>query len=133
MSEQQNLQTVRQIYQGFIHGDLAAILNPLAEDVDWQIVGRFRKVPWPAAWHGRQELEKYFTILAEALEVELFQPDEFIAAGEQVVVLGHERMLARRTGRIVEASWAQVWTFRDGIVIRYREYTDSAAWEAAYA
>ncbi len=50
-----------------------------------------------------------------------------------MVVLGHERMLARATGRIVEASWAQVWTFRDGVVIRYREYTDSAAWEAAYA
>src|ERR1700733_564339 len=124
MSEQQNLLSVRQLYQGFIQGDLEAILKPLAEDVDWQIVGHFKKVPWSAVWRGRRELEKYFTILAEALEVELFQPDEFIVDGDKVVVLGHERMVARATGRVVEASWAQVWTFRDGIVIRYREYTD---------
>jgi ketosteroid isomerase-like protein len=133
MSEEHNLKCVRQMYQGFIHGDLAAIMEPLAEDVDWQIVGRFQKVPWPSVWRGRSELRKYFTILAEALEVELFQPDDFLTDGDKVVVLGHERMLARATGRIVEASWAQVWTFRDGVVIRYREYTDSAAWEAAYA
>ena len=50
-----------------------------------------------------------------------------------MLVLGHERMLVRATGRIIEASWAQVWTFREGVIIRYREYTDSAAWEAAYA
>jgi len=133
MSEQENLQSVRQVYQGFVHGDLAAILKPLAEDVDWQIIGRFEKVPWPAVWRGRRDLEKYFTILAEALEVELFQPDEFFADGETVVVLGHERMIARATGRIIEASWAQVWTFRDARVISYREYADSAAWEAAFA
>jgi ketosteroid isomerase-like protein len=133
MSEEHNLQCVRQIYQGFIHGDLAAILKPLAEDVDWEIIGHYKKVPWPAVWRGRSELQRYFTILAEALEVELFQPDDFLVDRDKVVVLGHERMLARATGRIVEASWAQVWTFRDGVVIRYREYTDSAAWEAAYA
>ena len=133
MGEQQNLQAVRQAYQGFIHGDLGAILKPLAEDVDWQIVGHYEKVPWPAVWRGRSELARYFTILAEALEVEIFQPDEFIADGDNVVVRGHERMRARATGRTVEANWAQVWTFRDGVVIRYREYTDSAAWEAAYA
>jgi ketosteroid isomerase-like protein len=133
MSEQENLKSVRQVYQGFVHSDLGAIVQPLAEDVDWQIVGHFQKVPWPAAWRGRRALERYFTILAEALEVEIFQPDEFIVDGDNVVVLGHERMVARATGRIVEASWAQVWTFREGLVIRYREYTDSAAWEAAYA
>jgi uncharacterized protein len=133
MSEQQNLQAVRQVYQSFIHGDLAGILNPLAQDVDWQIVGHFEKVPWPAVWRGRHELARYFAILAEALEIEIFQPDEFLADGDKVVVLGHERMRARATGRTVEVSWAQVWTFRDGVVVRYREYTDSAAWEAAYA
>ncbi len=50
-----------------------------------------------------------------------------------MVVLGHERMIARATGPIIEASWAQVWTFRDARVIRYREYADSAAWEAVFA
>jgi|SRR5271165_382462 len=132
MSEQENLQTVKRVYEAFVKGDLQAILRPLTDDVDWQIVGSFKRVPWPSAWRGRRELEKYFRTLAEALDVEVFQPDEFIAAGDNVVVLGHERMRARATGRVVEAKWAQVWTLRDGLVSRYREYTDTAAWEAGF-
>lgn len=133
MDEAQNLQTVRKIYEAFIAGNLQGILKPLANNVDWRIMGHYEKVPWAATWQGREALERYFGILAKALEIEVFQPDEFLVDGDNVVVLGHERMVARATGRLVEASWAQVWTFREGKVIRYREYSDSAAWEAAYA
>jgi hypothetical protein len=58
MSEVQSLQTVRQVYRAFTEGNLTGILKPLASDVDWQIVGRYEKVPWPAVWHGPQELER---------------------------------------------------------------------------
>ena len=52
-------------------------------------------------FHGRRRggdekpLKRYFDILAEALEVQVFQPDEFMVDGDMVMVLGHERMVAR--------------------------------------
>jgi ketosteroid isomerase-like protein len=46
--------------------------------------------------------------------------------------MGHERCLVRLTGRLVEANWVQIFDFRDGLVCRHREYTDTAAWDAGF-
>ena len=71
--------------------------------------------------------------LAEALEFEVFEADEFIPGANDVVVVGHERCRVRATSRVVEVAWVQIFTFRDGKVSRHREYSDTAAWEAACA
>jgi len=52
---------------------------------------------------------------------------------DTVVVLGHERCLVRAAGRVVEANWAQIFTLRDGLICEFREYSDTAAWEAELA
>jgi taurine dioxygenase len=49
-----------------------------------------------------------------------------------VVALGHERCLVRATGRVVEVKWVQIFDFRNGLVCRHREYTDTAAWDAGF-
>jgi ketosteroid isomerase-like protein len=41
-------------------------------------------------------------------------------------------MPRQTTGRIVEAKWVQIFDFRDGLVCRHREYTDTAAWDAGF-
>jgi ketosteroid isomerase-like protein len=75
---------------------------------------------------------EYLGIVGSTLEFETFEADEFIVAPGRVVVLGHERCRVRATNRIVEVDWAQVFTFRDGLVCRHREYSDTAAWEAGF-
>jgi ketosteroid isomerase-like protein len=72
-------------------------------------------------------------MLTEFLEFQVFQPDEFIAGHDSVVVLGHERCRVKATGRLVEAKWVQIFTLRDGRISRYREYSDTAAWDTGYS
>jgi len=36
------------------------------------------------------------------------------------------------TARVVQANWVQIFEFRDGLVCRHREYTDTAAWAAEF-
>jgi len=66
----------------------------------------------------------YLKQITGALEFELFEMDEWIANGDNVVVLGRERCPVKRTGKVVEANWAQVWTFRAGSISRYLEYSE---------
>lgn len=134
MSEQANLQTVQRFYQTINDGDLAATLKLIADDLDWKDVGADKDIyPWSTAVQGREEFERYGKATFEALEFQVFQPDEFIVARDTVVVLGHERCLVRATGRLVEANWAQIFTLRDGLIYKFREYSDTAAWEAGVA
>ncbi len=62
-----------------------------------------------------------------------FQPDEFVVGSDSVAVLGHERCRVKATGRIVEAKWVQIFTLRNGKISRYREYSDTAAWDGGYS
>jgi ketosteroid isomerase-like protein len=72
-------------------------------------------------------------MLTDYLEFQVFQPDEFIVGSDSVVVLGHERCRVKATGRIVDANWVQIFTLHNGRISRYREYSDTAAWDNGYS
>jgi len=123
MSEQENLKTVQRFYNGASDGDIARLWSKLmTDDVDW-IGPSIRR-------HGREQVVQLGKETLAALEFQEFQPDEFIVGRDTVVVLGHERCLVRATGRVVNANWAQIFTLRNGMICQFREYTDTAAWEA---
>ncbi len=58
--------------------------------------------------------------------------DELIDAGSSVVVVVHERGRGRGSGAPFDRRWAQVWTFREGRIVRWALFVDKAeALEAA--
>ena len=48
--------------------------------------------------------------LAQQRDLAVPEPQEFIAEGDQVVVLGRERLTAKPTNGSWESDWAMVWT-----------------------
>jgi uncharacterized protein len=132
MGEADNTRVVQQMYAAFGRGDMPALLSVLADDVDWhwQMAGP-ANLPYAGRWRGREQVAQFFTAISETVEVQQFEPQEFIAQGDTVVVLGHERSCARSTGRAFEQEWAHVYALRDGKVVRFRAYEDTAAQVAA--
>jgi uncharacterized protein len=53
--------------------------------------------------------------------------DELIDAGSSVVVVVHERGRGKGSGAPFDRRWAQVWTFREGRIVRWRLFADKAA------
>jgi ketosteroid isomerase-like protein len=60
-------------------------------------------------------------------------PDEFLDAGDQVVVLGRYRGVAKATGKRLDVPFVHVWTLADGRAIRFRQFLDTAGWVEALA
>jgi ketosteroid isomerase-like protein len=58
-------------------------------------------------------------------------PDDFLDAGDRMVVLGRMRGRAKATGEDFEVGFAHVWTMTDGVPSRLRAYFDSAPIMAA--
>ena len=71
-------------------------------------------------------------LLDEHLEFEQFEPREFVAQGDTVVVVGFERSLSKATGHTIETEWAHVYTLRDGKIAKGRFFEDTAAYVAAF-
>ena len=51
--------------------------------------------------------------------------EEFLDAGDRVIVLGHFRVRGKATGRSVDAPYSHVWTLRDGKVVHFHNYMDT--------
>jgi len=125
------LEIVQKLYEAFGRGDLPAILSHLAEDVTWKYLGP-AEIPFGGTRHGKEQVAQFFAAIAGSLEVQDFGVDRFIAQGDMVVALGHERMRVKTTGRTYETQWAHVFTVRDGKIVEFREYADTAAVAEAF-
>jgi ketosteroid isomerase-like protein len=80
--------------------------------------------PFRGVYRGRQEVLAFFAEVDEAWdEVEYFHT-ELIPIGERVVRVGGMRARGRGSGVEIEASGAQVFEFRDGMVWRVTLYQD---------
>lgn len=132
MSEQQNVQTIKDAYAAFQRGDVAAILALLTDDVKWELPGP-AEIPYAGSRHGRNGAAEFFQRLGEADEVQVFEPRRFLADGNLVVVFGRYEARVRATGKTAASDWVHVFEFRDGKVASWREYYDSAEYAKAYS
>ena len=130
MSERANTDVVQQGYEAFGRGDIPALLELLTVDVEWTQQGP-SVVPFSGTRHGHEGVAEYFSLLDENLDFEQFEPREFVAQDDTVVVLGMERSVMKSTGRTIEQEWAHVYTLRDGKIAKARFFEDSGAYVAA--
>jgi len=133
MTTTANTKVVQEAYAAFGRRDVPALLDMMSDDIDWQaIVGASSKVPSSGRRVGHQEVTKFFSDLAGAVDFERFEPTEFIAERDKVVVLGHYSGTAKGTGRRFASEWVMIFTVRNGKVVLFREFADVAAINAAY-
>jgi uncharacterized protein len=81
---------------------------------------------------GTPAILEFFGVLAEKVEFHRFEPREFIAQGDTVVVLIESEGTTRRSGRRVANHLAHVGTLREGKATRMRIFEDTRAVAVAY-
>lgn len=132
MSEE-NVHIVQESYAAFGRGDIPSVLNLLTDDVEWTVPGPADILPHAGTFRGREQVERFFTQLSQAIEYEQFEARDFVAGGEGVVALGYEKGRARPTGRTFEGHWAMVFVLRAGRIASFRAYADTAAAVEAFS
>lgn len=127
---QQNLDIVRKGYDAFGRGDIPALLSLLDADVEWTTPGE-SDLPTAGTRRGPAQVGEFFKTLAELVDVEEFEPQQYLADGDRVVVLGVDQMKVKGgSGTPIKESWCHVFTIRNGKISAFREYLDTAAFAA---
>lgn len=130
-----NLEVVQDVYAEFGRGDVPAILDKLADDVDWEYA--YRVMPNPLPWLQPREdkagVAKFFESLG-SLEFHAFTPKAFLEGAGLVVALIDLEATVKETGkRIVETDEAHIWHFNEaGKVVRFRHCADTYQQTMAY-
>jgi ketosteroid isomerase-like protein len=127
MGAQQNIQTVKEIYDAFGRGDVEAILERCTDDVDWSADSAIEVAPWHGVKHGKAEVPSFFTGIAETGPVNEFTPLSFAGNDDgDVMVFLRYGFTVSKTGKDVATNLHHYFRLRDGKVAYYRGSEDTA-------
>jgi ketosteroid isomerase-like protein len=108
-------------YAAFNRGDMEAAVAPLDAEIEWTEPAEF---PGGGTYHGREAAKRYLTQSRAAWAEVSSEPEQFITAGNQIVVFVHARVRAKGSNEWQDVRLADVYTFHDGKAIQMRAFAD---------
>jgi ketosteroid isomerase-like protein len=116
------VERARDVYRMFVEQD-PAFLDALDPEVEWHVPETFPG--GGGAFHGTWDVLACLEAIGKLFDARP-DPEEFLSAGDTLIVLGTWRARARVTGLLVKVPFAHVQRFGDGKLVYYRNYIDSA-------
>ena len=104
------------------------IMSILAPHVSWgSLADGASGIAFTSRKLSKQEAGNYFQGLAEAFQMNFYTVDDFLVAGDYVIMSGICSFTNRTTGKIFKGPKADLWRFSNGQVEEFFEYYDTAA------
>ncbi len=119
-----NVEIVQRLYSAFISRDIDTVLLSLDPAVEW---GQPQVLPWGGLYRGPQQVLDFFGKVSEYVDGLRVEVEEYVPANTTVVALGWVAGVARRTGAPFRVRLAHVWKLREGKVVWFYNYVDTAA------
>jgi ketosteroid isomerase-like protein len=120
----ENVEVARRFFDTYRRGDHAGSLECLAPDVLYKVVQE-------APARGREEVRAIWERWEAAWEVIETVPEEFIDAGDRVVVTVRYTGRGRSSGAEFDTRTYEVLTLRDGQIVEKEEFSARAGALAA--
>jgi uncharacterized protein len=115
MSAQDNIERTKQAYAAFSNADVDGATRDMSDDIEWTVAGDSKI---SGVYRGKDEVLGFWMELAG--KSFLTDPQQFLGDGDTVVVL---------TGTHVDgetSEQADVLTFSDGKLVKFRSFADTA-------
>ena len=104
------------------------IMNILAPQVTWgSLADGANGIAFTSRKLSKQEVGNYFQGLAEVFQMNFYTVDDFLVAGDYVLMSGICSFTNRTTGKVFEGPKADLWRFSNGQVEEFFEFYDTAA------
>lgn len=123
---QDSLQVVQAFYTAMKSGDVPGALGQIDPNVAWHEAENFVYAD-QSPYVGIDNLVNgLFMRLMSEWEGFAAIPEEFIASGDRVAVLGRYKGTHRETGKPMDAQMVHVYKVANGKIVHFQQYTDTA-------
>lgn len=129
----ENKQAIEKLYAAFARGDVSAVLGAMDPEIEWWEAENFIYADKNPYRGPQSVLMGVFARLASEWDGFKAAPEEVLDAGDTVVGRGYYTGKHRKSGRAVRAQFAHVFKMRDGRVLKFQQYTDTAQFREAVA
>ena len=117
------LQAIQDHYAASAENDIAGMLAPLSAEVSWTEMAGF---PYAGTYVGPEAVRaNVFNRIGAEWDGYQATPEHFVSDGDEVVAFGTYSGTYRATGKPMVARFVHHWTFADGVVVRFEQYTDT--------
>lgn len=115
---QENVELIRSLYEEWLHGEMG--LDKFDPEI---AMVESSTLPGAASAIGIDAVQRYMESFAKYWDEIRFEPQEYIDAGERVVVVARLIGRGKTSGIAVERIWAYVWTVRGQKILRMDGYS----------
>ncbi|MEM7698220.1 MAG: nuclear transport factor 2 family protein [Verrucomicrobiota bacterium] len=135
MSTESDRDNLRHGYSLWAAADPAGVeffLGMVSDQVDWGSLGEGRLgMEFSQRRSGREEVLGYFQDIAANWELVSYQVHEIVSEGDRHVAICECAWKHRATGKVVETPKVDTYKMKDGKIVEFREYYDTAKTVAA--
>jgi uncharacterized protein len=118
---EQRISVLRAAYAAFNRGDIDAAVQSLDPSIDWSEPAEF---PGGGAYRGREGAKQYLTNSRASVAEVISEPEQFIPAGDRIVVFVYARVRPKNSTSWQEVRLADVYLFRDLTPIQMRAFAN---------
>jgi uncharacterized protein len=123
---QENVKVVQSMYEAFARGDIPTVIGALDPQVEWWEAESFIYADGNPYVGPDAVLQGVFQRIGEEWDGFAVAPEEVLDAGDKVITHGYYSGTYKKNRQPLRAQFAHFFTFRDGKVVKFQQYTDTA-------
>ena len=112
---------LREAYAAFNRGDIDTAVRFLDPQIEWTEPTEF---PGGGTYHGVDGARQYLTQSRASVVQVISTPEQFIPAGDRIVVFVHARVLPRESNTWQDIRLADVYTVQNGRATKMRAFAN---------
>ncbi|HEY4907180.1 MAG TPA: nuclear transport factor 2 family protein [Candidatus Acidoferrum sp.] len=117
----QRIAILRAAYAAFNRGDIDSAVQSLDENIDWSEPTEF---PGGGSYKGREGARQYLANSRASVAEVISEPEQFIPAGDRIVVFVYARVRPKDSSTWQEVRLADVYLFRDLTPIQMKAFAN---------
>ena len=123
----ENVAVIKGIYEGFAAGDVPAVVAAMSPDIEWNEAENFPYSDGNPYRGPDAILGGVFARIGGEWSGFAALPEQFLDAGDTVVVVGRYTGTFNATGQPMNPWMAHIWTVKDGKAVGFRQLVDTLA------
>lgn len=123
----ENVSLVKGIYAAFGSGDVPAVVAAMSPEIVWNEAENFPYADGNPYVGAEAILGGVFARIASEWDGFHVEPEQFLDAGDTVVMTGRYLGTSRGTGQAMNPQVAHIWTVAGGKVVRFQQLVDTLA------
>ena len=118
-----NVDLIKKFYNSFKDQDKQIYLQLCDDNIEWTVM---ENMPNGGIHVGKKAIfGEYFPKLFSSFAEFHAVPEEFLDAGDGIIVLGKYHVMAKKSKKQFESRFAHVYTIKNGKIIKFRQYADT--------